>query len=257
VRRNGSAWRLGADVTAGAITFDFHNTIAACEIWFQLEIRHLVGAFLDWRASSTGRITEPGLIVAADSAYRRLRQAIHIHGHELPAERCVATVLDRLGVGSDPSEIARGIEALMREALQDAAPMTGAVETVRMLADHGVTLGIVSSAVHHPFLEWTLERFGIRDAFAVVTTSASCGFYKSRPEIYWQTLHQLGADAATSVHVGDSVRFDVGGAQRAGMRTILVAADHSGSNVQVPVPDLVVPTLRDAGPRILGMLAAV
>jgi HAD superfamily hydrolase (TIGR01509 family) len=247
--------RREADVTAGGITFDFHNTIAACETWFHLEVRHLVSAFLKWEAAARGASLNAGLLAAADSASRNLRLAIHHHGHELPAERCVATVLDRIGFGVDEGEISRGVEAMMRAALDEATPMAGAVETVKELAGQGVALGIVSSAVHHPFLEWTLERFGIRDAFAVVTTSASAGYYKSRPEIYWQTLRELGATPAVSVHIGDSVRFDVGGAQRAGMRTVLVSANHDVADSQTPVPDLVVPTLLDAAPRILGVLA--
>ncbi len=242
-------------MTAGGITFDFHNTIASCETWFQLEVRHLVGAFLQWEAAARGTTLRPGLTAAADAAYRNLRLAIHHHGHELPAERCVATVLERMGIGVDEAEISRGVAALMGAALDEARPMAGAVETVKALADQGVELGIVSSAVHHPFLEWTLTRFGIRSAFAVVTTSASSGYYKSRPEIYWQSLRELGADAAVSVHVGDSIRFDVGGAQRAGMRTVLVATDYDGSDPLAPVPDLVVPSLEDAASRILGILA--
>ncbi|MEA2582063.1 MAG: putative hydrolase of the superfamily, partial [Thermomicrobiales bacterium] len=257
VHRTAPLWRLEVDVTARGITFDFHNTIAACESWFQLEVRQLVSAFLGWHAATYGTTLRPGAAAAADAAYRRLRQAIHIHGHELSAERCVATVLERIGIRVELSEIARGIDDLMREALKEATPLAGAVETVRTLAEKGVSLGIVSSAVHHPFLEWTLERFGILDAFAVVTTSASSGYYKSRPEIYWQTLQRLGAVPGESVHVGDSKRFDVGGAQRAGMRAILVAADHDGPGVPGPVPDLVLPSLRDAAHQIMGVLEPV
>jgi FMN phosphatase YigB (HAD superfamily) len=244
-------------VTARGITFDFHNTIAACETWFQIEVRHLVSGFLRWEAAATGRPLRSGLPEAADVAYRRLRQSIHVHGHELPAERCIATVLDRIGVEVELTAIGRGVEEMMRAVLEEATPMPGAVATVRTLAGDGVPLGIVSSAVYHPFLEWTLERFGIRDAFAVVTTSASAGYYKSRPEIYWQTLHRLNAVPATSVHVGDSVRFDVGGAQRAGMRTVLVGNNQHAPEPLGPVPDLVVPDLQDAAPRIIGVLAAV
>lgn len=256
MRRDGLPERCEARVTVRGITFDFHNTIAACDSWFQLEVRHLVSAFLAWEAGSNGRVYGTALTDAADAAYRRLRQAIHVHGHELPAERCVATVLDRLGLRLGPAEIDRGVDELMRTALRSATPMVGAVETVRSLAGDGVALGIVSSAVYHPFLEWTLEQFGIRDAFRVVTTSASAGFYKSRPEIYWQTLQQLEADPARSVHVGDSWRFDVIGAQRAGMRTVLVAAEHDPSGWDGHGPDLVVSSLENAAPQIMNVLAA-
>src|SRR5262249_61886466 len=112
----------------------------------------------------------------------------------------------------------------------------------------------VASAVYHPFLEWTLERFGIRDAFAVVTTSASAGYYKSRPEIYLQTLQRLEVDPARSVHVGDSWRFDVVGARRAGMRTVLIAAEHDPAAWEEFTPDLVVASLEHAAPRSMVVL---
>ncbi|MER3484671.1 MAG: hypothetical protein C4345_00535, partial [Chloroflexota bacterium] len=115
-------------------------------------------------------------------------------------------------------------------------------------------LGIISSAVYHSFVEWALERFGIREHFAHVTTSASSGYYKSRPEIFWQTLDLLGAEPSRSVHVGDSLRFDVLGAQRAGMRAVWLARDDPARTVEAIEPDLVLPTLQGAA-RPLAELA--
>jgi FMN phosphatase YigB (HAD superfamily) len=241
-------------VTNGAITFDFHNTLATCDTWFHLEVRTLASAFLQWEAAARGATVRPELVAAADLAYRRLRQAIHSHGHELPSERCVAVVLDRLGIHTPAERIAYGVDHVMDAALADVQPVAGAVETVGELAARGVKLGIVSSAVHHPFLEATLERFGIRGAFQVVTTSASTGYYKSRPEIFWHTLNQLDASPGRSVHIGDSLRFDVGGAQRAGMRTVLVASHAGERDHQTPRPDLVLSSLCDASSRILDLL---
>lgn len=241
-------------MTARGITFDFHNTIAACDAWFQLEIRQLVGAFLGWRATERGDPVSEPQIAAADAAYRQLRQEIHVHGNEQTAEQCIANVLGRLGIAATRDEIARGVEALMRDVSPAAAPLDGVIATIRDLAGRGIPLGIVSSAVYHPFLEWTLERFGIREAFAVVVTSASSRYYKSRPEIFWHALDALGVKPADAVHVGDSLRFDVGGAQRAGMRAILVSADSKPAQEGDPVPDAVLPHLIDAGPAIASVL---
>jgi HAD superfamily hydrolase (TIGR01509 family) len=242
-------------VTARAVTFDFHNTIAECDAWFQLEVRHLVSAFLTWEVRSSGTTPSPDFLTTVDASYRRLRQSVIEHGNELPAERCIATVLSQFGLEVDLATVARGVDDLMREALPSATPMMGAIDTIRALSREGIPLGIVSSAVHHPFLEWTLERFGIREAFAVVTTSASAGYYKSRPEIYRQTLDLLDADPTHSIHVGDSRKFDVGGAQRAGMRTVLISADEEESGRDGPIPDLVLPSLQNAAPRIMCLLA--
>lgn len=242
-------------MTGAAITFDFHNTLASSDPWFGLEIRTLVGDFLTWRAEEADGVADPSLVTAANAAYRRLRQAIHHHGHELPADRCVATVLENLGIEADPDEIARGIELLMRRAFASVEPVAGAVETVHALAAAGVPLGVVSSAVYHPFLEWTLDRFGIRGCFRTVTTSASVGFYKSRPEIFHIALRALGASPAQSLHVGDSLRFDVHGARRAGMRAVWLRSDrhHPPGDAAAP-PHLTIATLSGSAPRLLDLL---
>ena len=38
-----------------AITFDFHNTLASCPEWFELEVRHLPSSFLRWWSERDGQ----------------------------------------------------------------------------------------------------------------------------------------------------------------------------------------------------------
>jgi putative hydrolase of the HAD superfamily len=139
--------------------------------------------------------------------------------------------------------------------MEGIAPVPGVIETIRALQLTGARLGIVSSAVYHPFLLWTLEEFGIRDAFEVVTTSASAGFYKSRPEIYWSTLDVLDADPGQSLHLGDSFRFDVVGARRAGMRTAWLQRQGAEPLPDEKDPDLTFQSLVGAAPILLERLA--
>jgi FMN phosphatase YigB (HAD superfamily) len=127
---------------------------------------------------------------------------------------------------------------------------------VRELSQTGAPIGIVSSAVYHPFLEWTLEAFGLRDAFQVIVTSASAGFYKSRPEIFLHAAEALGADPGRMVHVGDSLRFGVGGAGRAGMAAVWLRHDGGRHEADAFTPDLTLETLVAAAPRILDVLAS-
>ncbi len=128
--------------------------------------------------------------------------------------------------------------------------------TVRALHGRGLRCGIVSSAVHHPFLEWTLAEFGIVEAFTSIVTSASAGFYKSRPEIYLHAAELLSARPSQMVHVGDSLRYDVGGASSAGMGTVwLQFPDRPGDGSEF-VPDLTVTTLEGSAPPILGVLSS-
>ena len=237
-----------------AITFDFHNTLAACPEWFELEVRHLPSSFLRWWSDRGGRLLAPALLDEADARYRQLRHEIIDHGNELTAEACLEHVFDTMQLQVSEVDVRRGVADLMRGALAGATPIPGAVATVREIHRFGVPVGIVSSAVYHPFLEWTLEAFGIRDAIDVVITSASAGFYKSRAELYVHAAELLGASPESMVHVGDSFRFDVAGANRAGMGTVWLRDDRSQSEDPSIRPDLTLTTLVAAAPEILTVL---
>ena len=128
------------------------------------------------------------------------------------------------------------------------------MQTVRAIHNAGIPIGVVSSAVYHPFLEWTLEKFGISDAIQVIVTSASAGFYKSRPEIYWHAAELIGAAPSRMVHVGDSLRFDVGGAARAGFGTVWLQREGAEPTSDAPLPDLTVRTLLNSAAGIIGVL---
>ena len=236
------------------ITFDFHNTLIECDEWFQIEIRTLVSDVLRyWH--DLGEIDVPSAVLTnADAEYRKLRLAIHGHGHELPADRAVRTILERINFALSWDAIDIALDAIMRGAFHFARPVEGAPATVHALSAEGLQLGVVSSAVHHDFLLWSLERFGMLNSFDRVVTSASCGFYKSRPEIYWSALEDLEASSSNALHIGDSLRFDVGGASRAGMRTAWFQRPGAKeSPTPVLTPDLIVPTMA----RIARALSAV
>jgi HAD superfamily hydrolase (TIGR01509 family) len=237
-----------------AITFDFHNTLAACPKWFELEVRSLPSSFLDWWSKRDGQVLTPEQLEVADGLYRQLRGEIIDHGNELTAEACLDIVFEGMQLDISEDDLRMGVRHLMSEALTGATPISGAVETVQQIQLVGVPLGIVSSAVYHPFLEWTLESFGIREAFSAIVTSASAGFYKSRPEIYEHAAEALGASPARMVHVGDSLRFDVGGASRAGMGTVWLRENRDGAEDPTIEPDLTLPTLEAAAPKILALL---
>ena len=243
-------------MNSAAVTFDFHNTLAECPEWFELEVRTLPSAYLGWHASQDGASYSESILAEADDRYRALRREIMDHGNELTAEESLRAIFDSMTIRVNDFEIKDGVAVLMRDAAARARPIPGAVETVRAIAQTGIRLGVVSSAVYHPFLEWTLEEFGVKDAFTTIVTSASAGFYKSRPEIYLHAAELLAAKPGHMVHVGDSLRFDVGGASRAGMGTVWLQFPDKPGDGSGYVPDLTVSTLVGSASGILAVLAA-
>lgn len=234
---------------SGAITFDFHNTLVRCDRWFDLEVRSLPRVVSKALAGN-------GYLVASDElaiAYRALRAEIIEHGRELDAVDGVAEAFRRLGATVDPAEIEPIIDATMREALAETELLPGAESTIRFLTGNGVPIGIVSSAVHHQFLEWALSKLGVAEVFDAVVSSASAGYYKSRPEIYAIALDKLGARAARSVHIGDSYRFDHLAGQSAGLATVWLRDETADWPRNGSAPNLELTTLEGAGPPLLDL----
>ena len=236
------------------VTFDFHNTLASCDRWFQLEIARFAAevytALTPAHTPPQRQLPETDLI----GAYRAVRQEVIASGHEKDALASVMATFAALGIEADPLDVAHAIDRLMHEAADDIAPIPGAPETVRALRERDITLAVVSSAIYPPFLDWTLEAFGIRDAFTEVVTSASAGIYKSNPAIYQHALDLTGFSAPESVHIGDSPRWDATTAKEAGMRTVLLTsptADRYRDERDLLPPDLILESFVGAEGRVV------
>lgn len=237
-----------------AITFDFHNTLIHCDPWFDLEVTELPGEVAQALIDAGHAQFDPDHRTQLTAAYRALRSEIIAHGNELDATAGVLETFNRLGYVADKTVVDGVVEALFRPLVAESELVPGVGETVAYLADAGFSLGVVSSAVHHDFVEWSLAHHGIRRYFADVVTSASAGFYKSRPEIYRIACVRLGSAPEHTIHIGDSYRFDHLGGTAAGLRTVWLNHNGAGQPIDGPTPDLELDTLIGAGPRIAALL---
>ena len=237
------------------VTIDFHNTLFRCDDWFQLEIELLPSAVID---ALGPEISEPADVSAIKregrEIYRGIRRQAMDSGVECDADSSILQVFDRLNLSIGESNVRCAVQRVMRATVDAARPRSGAIELVNHLERRGIPIAIVSSAAYHPFLEWCLQRHGIRHAFEQVVTSADCGIYKSNPQIYQHTLDLFGASPGASVHIGDSHRFDVTSASRVGMRTILLTSE---SSLDLdPQPDAIIQSLGDAAPHLDRLLSS-
>lgn len=80
-----------------------------------------------------------------------------------------------------------------------------------------------------------LSALALRDFFEVVTVSAEEGVHKPDARLFHRTCGALDLPAAQVLHVGDSVREDFEGARGAGLRSIHVTRDSTGSGVGHPL----------------------
>jgi HAD superfamily hydrolase (TIGR01662 family) len=70
-------------------------------------------------------------------------------------------------------------------------------------------------------IDAVLRRCGIVDCFQSITDSGNVGHEKPHPAIFEAALHEMKAEAAESLYVGDVYSVDYVGARQAGMQAVL------------------------------------
>jgi len=123
------------------------------------------------------------------------------------------------------------------------AAIEGAVDAVSRLREEGIRTAVVSNS--DGSVRESLSRAGFDGLFEFVLDSHEVGVAKPDPLIFTHALERLGVDASGAWYVGDSVFHDVGGADRAGLASVLVdplrLAQHHPFRVAsvAELPDLV------------------
>jgi putative hydrolase of the HAD superfamily len=127
------------------------------------------------------------------------------------------------GAGLDAELAPRVVPALEQLHQAPMAALPDAADCLALLKDAGFTIAVCSNWGWD--LAADLAGTGLVGWIDVLVTSAQIGYRKPHPRIYQATLDRAGFSAADAVFVGDSLRTDALGPQRAGIRSVLLARD--------------------------------
>ena len=83
-------------------------------------------------------------------------------------------------------------------------------------------LGLVSNFAYAPGPWKILNRFKLTEFFDTIVISGELGLRKPHPEIFNEALKGLSVKAKEAIFVGDSLKADINGAKRVGMKTVFV-----------------------------------
>ena len=131
-------------------------------------------------------------------------------------------------------EIYREWAACQHFELYDDVP--GALRT---LAGAGLRIGLISNS--HRCLASFQSHFELQGLITATVSSSEHGLMKPHPSIFSAALQLVDVAPAEAVMVGDSLRHDVEGAMRAGMRGVLL---HRGDSPIARAQELGVPVIR-------------
>ena len=93
-------------------------------------------------------------------------------------------------------------------------------DVLRRLAEDGMRVGLISNS--HRCLASFQSHFELQGLITATVSSSEHGFMKPHPSIFAAALRLVDVKAREAVMVGDSLKQDVEGALRAGMRAVLL-----------------------------------
>jgi 2-haloalkanoic acid dehalogenase type II len=132
-----------------------------------------------------------------------------------------AGMLESFGVAPDPAHLERYRRMQWDLHRRDFALREGVVETLRALRARGVHIGMVSN-IDDDQLDHLIDVAGLRDAFDSLLSSEAAGACKPDPAIFADALRRAGCAPQEALFVGDTLAQDIAGANRAGLRSVLL-----------------------------------
>lgn len=203
-----------------AVLFDFGGTL--------YDYRHLerasregLRAFVQWHGVEVDD-AELG------AAYRQaLREVFYeylprpfYHHRDLFREALLALARE-LGFAATDEHLARHQELQWRLQARDFRLRAGVVETLDELNRRGLHVGMVSN-IDQDHLDHLIAVAGIRGHFHSLLSSEVAGSCKPDQSFFRQALERAGCGPEAALFVGDSLPQDIAGANRAGMRSVLI-----------------------------------
>jgi putative hydrolase of the HAD superfamily len=218
----------------------------------------LVRAHPSWAEVYASTFSEFGIEVARPDFERAFVEAFDEEDNEGPFEASAeasyqrlkqldSRVFAKLGYPDLPDAFFRRVEAAFSAATSwwvfpDVLP------ALRALRADGIRLGVISNwSWQAPELLHDLE---LARHFEAMVISARVGYLKPHRGIFDHALSVMRTEPARALHVGDSLRADVGGARAAGIPAVLIDRHthvHQGPERRIPDG---VPVIHD----LLGLL---
>jgi HAD superfamily hydrolase (TIGR01662 family) len=112
-------------------------------------------------------------------------------------------------------------------------------DVLRELSAAGFRIGLISNS--HRCLASFQSHFELQGLISATVSSSEHGFMKPHPSIFSAALQLVDVRPAEAVMVGDSLRHDVEGAIRAGMRGVLL---HRGDTPTAGAAEMGVPVIK-------------
>ncbi|MGE0681173.1 MAG: HAD family hydrolase [Candidatus Binatia bacterium] len=206
-----------------AVLFDFGGTLFDYEIVAPGE-RESIVALARW----AGAGEEAKVILRAYRAslknvfYNYLPQSYYLHRDMF--RDALLGMAESLGVTLSDEQLARYRALQWERRSRDFVLREGVRETLGDLRAHGLHVGMVSN-IDDDQLGHMLELAQLKPYFDSILSSEAAQSCKPDPSIFQEALRRAGCPPQEALFVGDSLQQDIAGANRVGLRSVLIWSD--------------------------------
>jgi len=130
-------------------------------------------------------------------------------------------MLEELGAQPEPEVLERYREVQWQRHARDFVLREGVHETLAELRRRGLHLGIVSN-IDEDQLAHLIDLADLRPHFHSLLSSEHARSCKPDPAIFEEALRRAGCAPEEALFVGDTLLQDIAGANRMGMRSVLI-----------------------------------
>jgi putative hydrolase of the HAD superfamily len=204
--------------TVKGIGFDLFGTLVLQE---RFSFDQCIDALYASLQSSGFPLERDTFLPAYRQVNRRFMEQARADGRETHNRLWVAGALQSLGHAVDPADarVEAAVDAYFVPFIRSCELIPGTLDMLARLTGR-YRLGLVSNFTHPPAVEQILARVGLERFFDGIIISGRLGICKPHPAIFNELTRLLALAPDEIVFVGDELRADVVGAQKAGMQTV-------------------------------------
>ncbi|MGI9590399.1 MAG: HAD family hydrolase, partial [Myxococcota bacterium] len=206
-----------------AVVFDLFDTLV--DLRFEDLPKHELGG--RWLPASSralhAAVSERAPVELAEFVEKLIALDKELHaprykeGREVPTGERFEALVEHLGI--DDPELPELLTSLHMGVLRSVVRIPEHHRGLLQELGARVRLGLCSNFTHSETALGILEEAGFDEHLDAVVVSDAVGWRKPRSEIFDQVLRELDVAPDEVLHVGDSLRADVGGAHARGIRT--------------------------------------
>lgn len=238
-----------------AVVFDFVGTLVEVENYdYDASVSTLYRSLLQ----AGFKVGEDCFVEAYRQAHEKCRQIRHQRLVEITNAVWIAEALSGLGceTSAEDGRVKTAVNIFFKDYVDSIKPRLHAKSLLKRLAGN-YSLGLVSNFTYAPVVYAAMRKVGYCRFFNAVLVSEAFGWRKPSQKVFSAILGKLNVDAGHAVFVGDSPEEDIGGAQKAGLKTVFIPSQFYGLSALVSSrrkPDAVINGLSEL-PEVLLRLA--